>query len=211
MEIRVKTHEEFRTDRVTIEITGTGAEIRQDGNYPTELDWAAVRAERDLFREKLAHVEGQYRLAQDVIQERDERVTELEAQIDRLTKGHVCTPACQPNAHVAFIGHHRLAELETELAKVWDRHQKSTARVAELERHLRESNERRYKDVLARDQEADQRVSVRDRLLEECITKIENARTILSAPKVSEVRGDVVTSKGVILADTIGKALGALA
>lgn len=39
MEIRIKTHEELRADRVTIEITGTGAEVRQlvDSEASTEF------------------------------------------------------------------------------------------------------------------------------------------------------------------------------
>lgn len=36
MEIRIRTHEELRTDRVTIEITGTGAEVREVAE-----DWEA--------------------------------------------------------------------------------------------------------------------------------------------------------------------------
>lgn len=35
MEIRIRTHEELRTDRVTIEITGTGAEVREVAKLPS--------------------------------------------------------------------------------------------------------------------------------------------------------------------------------
>lgn len=67
-----------RTVVVTIEVTGTGAEVREmaESNYPSELDWTAVRAERDTLRQ--------------VVSRRERRIAELErtlaGAIDREAK-----------------------------------------------------------------------------------------------------------------------------
>lgn len=45
-----------------------------------------------------------------------ERVVQLQAEVERLRKGHVCTASCKPNAHVAFTGRQRLEELEQEVS-----------------------------------------------------------------------------------------------
>jgi predicted RNase H-like nuclease (RuvC/YqgF family) len=62
MEIRVRTADEFRDAHVVIEVRAEeGEDVRvrplvADG-YPSELDWAAVRAERDEARERAARRE----------------------------------------------------------------------------------------------------------------------------------------------------------
>jgi hypothetical protein len=44
------------------------------------------------------------------------RVADLETELERYRKAHVCTDSCKPNAHVAFTGSQIVKELETELA-----------------------------------------------------------------------------------------------
>lgn len=55
-----------------------------------------------------------------------------------------------------------------------------------------------------------QSIAARDNLLRAATTKIEVVRSILAAPKVTKTRDEIVTSKGVILADAISNALAAL-
>lgn len=47
-----------------------------------------------------------------------QRITELEEQLDRATKGHVCTEWCTPDKHVAFVGRQRLTEAERQVAEL---------------------------------------------------------------------------------------------
>lgn len=62
MEIRVKTHEEFQRDRVTIEITGTGAEVREmvsDAQAAEAVSAVGHKAMEDAsLREELARRAG---------------------------------------------------------------------------------------------------------------------------------------------------------
>jgi hypothetical protein len=45
------------------------------------------------------------------------RVVELEDELERYRRAHVCTSECKPNAHTAFQGRQRITELEAELAE----------------------------------------------------------------------------------------------
>lgn len=85
--------------RTLIEIQGDRVSVTVDGEVssPSELDWAAVRAERDRLREKLGRVEAALeesrelvafkdKLREEVVQEADglrAKVRELTAQADR--------------------------------------------------------------------------------------------------------------------------------
>lgn len=45
-------------------------------------------------------------------------VDELDRELKRYRSGHVCVDGCRPNAHVAFVGRHRVAELEAQVARL---------------------------------------------------------------------------------------------
>jgi len=62
------------------------------------------------------------------------RVAELEYDLERYRRAHVCTVECKPNAHTAFQGRALVAELETELAN-------ERQEIERLERTLAESRE----------------------------------------------------------------------
>ena len=85
--------------RTLIEIQGGRVSVTVDGASsspgPSELYDPAKAAE--VMAENYVRAQAQ--------------IKELEA---RLEKGHVCTPACRPNAHVAFEGRARVRELEAE-------------------------------------------------------------------------------------------------
>lgn len=104
MEIRVRTAEEIAADRMTIEVNGARL-------YTAAEVGDAQASEAELVAAPLRH-----------------RIEELEA---RLEKGHVCTEACRPNAHVAFLGRKRLDEAEAEASEARRRVIELTAELAE--------------------------------------------------------------------------------
>lgn len=201
MEIRVKTYDEVREERVTIEVApGQRAQIEIVGpSYDAE---AAADA-----------LAGNYGRARQEIER-------LEAALAKATRGHVCTGECKPNAHVAFIGRQRLDELEREVADEAERADRAEAerdsarrRVAELERQLGNSigRENKLEADAAEEKTLHRRaLEARDSLLSAATTRINAVREILLARTVTEARDNIVTSKGAVLADAIGNALHAL-
>jgi hypothetical protein len=143
MEIEIRTHDEFQRDRVTIRITSTQGEAeevsrRLTGGSEHALYSAALDAERELVqaRRQIEELERQLATAQQAREietrraqeydldrhtERDRadraqaREKELEAQVERFRKAHVCTDRCTDNAHVAFEGNRLVKDLEREL------------------------------------------------------------------------------------------------
>lgn len=129
MEIRIKTADEFRNAHVVIEVRAEeGEDVRArplvaDG-YPSELDWAAVRAERDAARERAQRLENRNAELYDQNQE-------LTAELDRYRKAHICTSRCSMNSHVAFEGNRIVKDLEAELARrTEERDEREAARAA---------------------------------------------------------------------------------
>jgi hypothetical protein len=143
MEIRIRTADEFHADHVTIEIRGSQQEAeevsrRLTGGSEHALYSAALDAERELVqaRRQIEELERQLATAQQAREietrraqeydldrhtERDRadraqaREKELEAQVERFRKAHVCTDRCNPYAHVAFEGNRLVKDLEREL------------------------------------------------------------------------------------------------
>lgn len=71
------------------------------------------------------------------------RVAELEKELARYVRAHVCTERCTKDAHVAFEGRSLVAELETELAD-------AQTRIGELDGQLRRAlaeKERRFTEA----------------------------------------------------------------
>ena len=118
MRIKIKTAEEFRDAHVTIEIVA-------DDQAEAELV-----AERLYTAAEVGHAQASE--AELVAAPLRRRIAELEARLER---GHVCTPACRPNAHVAFQGRQRVTELEAEASQ-------ARRRVIELTRELEAERER---------------------------------------------------------------------
>lgn len=115
MEIRIRTHEELRTDRVTIEITGTGAEVTEfaEAKLYTDGEVANLQAsEAELvagpLRRRIAELER-------ALAKETKRAEEAES---KLMKGHVCTGGCSGNQHVAFVGRKALTEMENQVAEL---------------------------------------------------------------------------------------------
>ena len=198
MEITIKTAEEFWRDKVSIQISGTAAEVQTvgqrlvRGREPGYWADACEKAERGLLasqrevhelkearagdagtiealRERIADleadrgrerqrraadlalVEQQRNTAQEAREietrraqeydrdrrtERDRadrngaRVKELETELERYRRSHVCTVECKPNQHTAFQGRELVASLETALAD-------AQTRIGELDGQLR--------------------------------------------------------------------------
>jgi cell division protein FtsB len=145
------------------------------------------------------------------------QVAELEAEVDRLKKGHVCTSSCKPNAHVAFTGRQRLEELErqvhdeTERAdNLEDERNRLARRVAELERSLSRSIDRENRMETERaelDETHRQSLAARDRLLGSATTRIRSARELLTTPEVAQARRMDCSRTGTTMGYAIGAAL----
>lgn len=167
MEIRIKTADEIRDGRIRIEITAEDpgedpgeamlVAERLAGSYPSELDWAAVRAERDEARERAARrerkieelEEGRRADHKNIVAQRS-RIAELEVELDRYRKAHVCTSRCSMNSHVAFEGNRIVKDLEEVLAQV-----RSELRETHRARMAAEDRARRAEaDLAAATQEA---------------------------------------------------------
>lgn len=140
MEIRVKTATEFHDSHVTVEIVADGqteverlAEALPDLTSPggglsfdrrdVAQHLAANLAQRGLVLSRTERLytaaevgDAQASEAELVAAPLRRRIEELEAELARVEKGHVCVETCRPNAHVAFQGRARVRELETELA-----------------------------------------------------------------------------------------------
>lgn len=97
------------------EVTRLESELTRRTQERDEREQARANLEKSQGEEILklrAHVAEYDR---DRKTERD-RADRLQAEVDRLKKGHVCTPRCKPDAHVAFTGRQRLEELERDVA-----------------------------------------------------------------------------------------------
>lgn len=153
------------------------------------------------FKNKLlgGNTEDKARL-RDKVREKTNRVAELERTVTRRVE--------------------EIEELETKinsLEKSLAESQKATAlfrdRVADLERQLARSIDRENKleADAAEEREMNRRsIAVRDDLLAAATTRVEKARNVLANREVTEARDAIVTTKGGILADAIGRALGFL-
>jgi hypothetical protein len=117
-----------QTVTITVQVDDAPSTVLVPGErlYTNEEVAAAQASEAELVSKPLlARI-------RELEKELARRVTELEAEknradqnkawaeraeteVDRLSKGHVCTARCQPNAHVAFTGRQRLEELEREV------------------------------------------------------------------------------------------------
>jgi chromosome segregation ATPase len=141
MEIRIRTAEEFRAAHMTIEITGTGAEVRElaESNYPSELDWAAVRAERDTLWETLAR--------------REKEIDQLKGQIAGYD-------------HDRHTERDRADRERQRASELKDRLSSSEERVAGLESELANAQTQRDSLVAERERSADNHNALADRVRE---------------------------------------------
>lgn len=226
MEIRIRTHEELRTDRVTIEITGTGAEVTEfaEAKLYTDGEVANLQAsEAELvagpLRRRIAELE---RALADAIS----RESGLEEKIrgydhDRHTERDRADRQTKLVQEERTRGNNlaqRLAQAEKSLAESRDlvtfknrilNDKDDELRVVRghADRLTREHEAR----IKARDEETDQRVKARDRLLNDATTKIENARVILLDSQIKVAQDKAVTKAAVTMAEAIGRVLDTLA
>jgi DNA repair exonuclease SbcCD ATPase subunit len=252
MEIRIKTAEEFWRDKVSIEISGTAAEVQTVGQQITRGRtagyWAEAceRAEAEVrelkearagdagtieaLREQVADLGQQLLTAQQAreietqrakeydrdrhteqeranrmtstAETRRQRVIELEAELERYRKAHVCTVECTENAHTAFQGRTLVTELETALAD-------AQTRIGELDGQLRRAlaeQARRFTVDQVEDAKAGAREDARAEMYRETVSplneRIEGAERDLAA--LADLLGKV---NGLALGNEVRKAL----
>jgi len=142
MEIRIKTQDEFQQGHVTIEISGAQHEAEivadrlaidagtieglRDQVSDLEQELAAARRAREIEAERANDAERKvslYDVDRQTEQDRANRhaaevirkiqqVADLERDLERYRKAHVCTDRCTKDAHVAFEGNTLVKELE---------------------------------------------------------------------------------------------------
>lgn len=171
-----------RTVMVTIEVMD---ERRSD--YPSELDWAAVRAERDQLREKVARRERRVADLERTLAQEVNRNTDLEAENQRLAR-QVC-------------------EFDRDRHTERDRADKAEDALYETLLATMDENDDSAAEAAAEHRRS---IAARDNLLSAATTRLNAAREILLATAVSRARDEIVTTKGAVLADAIGNALHAL-
>jgi len=141
MEITIKTLDQAREQRVTVEVVpGQTATVEVNGRalYPSELDWAAVRAERDEARGRAAR--------------RERRITELEAELARERHQRACDLEVVQGQREALeeeasAGRRQILTLGDELISERERADRLNERNAKLERELADA--RRAIDILS--------------------------------------------------------------
>jgi chromosome segregation ATPase len=220
VEITIKTAEEFWRDKVSIQIDGTTAEVcavsqrltqgptdERVSNYPSELDWAAVRAERDGLKDKVARLERQLATAQETCEIQTKHAQKLTRQIEEYDRDRHTERDRADRAQAREKGLSTLvADLEKGLSTL----------VAEKDTELRRRAsaikvlESRYETLLATLDETVEGRDARDRLLAAATTRVQAACEILGATAVCRAREHTITRDGAALADAIGNALRAL-
>lgn len=164
MEIRIKTAEEFWRDKVSIEISGTAAEVQT----VAERVWVPTSEIRAM----------------------NAKVAELETELERYRRAHVCTVECTENAHTAFQGRTLVTELEQELAA-------EREVISRLEADLRRAREemgRRFTTAQVEDAKAGAREDARAEVTREKVQPLEQDLTAL-ADLLGKVNGLMLGSE----------------
>lgn len=231
MEIRIRTHEELRTDRVTIEITGTGAEVTEfaeaklpSRNLYTDDEVATLQAsEAELvsgpLRRRIAELERT--LAASV-----KRETDLEHKVqgydhDRHTERDRADRERQRASELKdrlSSSEERVKELEDELGHRDRARDELNRRMLvngqETARKLAQSQDlatraetdrdlavKRVKELEADLLRSERSVRARDNLLGAATLKIEQAQKILHNPELEEVLGRIAM-RGITVIET---------
>lgn len=197
MEINIKTHDDFRRDHMTITLTGTNAEVRAIGERWTGGGRAGASLSDRLYT---AEEVGDYQAseAELVATPLRARITELEAELERYRRAHVCTSDCKPNAHVAFIGNALVKEWERAAAAESDRADKAEdalikvrAERETLEKTLAESRELvTFKTRVADDMDKDKETLFRKLQAERELVQEERTRANNLARRLAEAEQD---------------------
>lgn len=225
MEIRIRTHEELRTDRVTIEITGTGAEVREmakDG----EVDQLRANEEYHLgqigkLRGRIAELERTLAGAIDREAKLDEELTRRAGIVKRLENKVEAYDTDRHTERDRADQNKKWAETEAEKAEGL------SSRIAELERTVRmvEIDRDQFKAKLMEGHvctggcSGNQHVAFvgRKALIElenqvaALTRRIDNARVLLVDSQVKVAQDKAVTKAAVTMAEAIGKVLDTLA
>lgn len=109
------------------------------------------------------------------------RANRLQTEVDRLKKGHVCTNACKPNAHVAFTGRQRLEELEREVCDETERADQAEKALEESRSLVARQGARHDRTLRARDVETEERVK---RRVTEMAAKIQKINDAVHSPEI---------------------------
>lgn len=191
MEIRIKTYEEFRSERVTVQVApGQRAEIEI-------VDGEVSKREHLFTSDEVAHYQSTE--AELVAGPLQARINDLE---DKLVKATIKVQGYDHDRHTERDRADRL-KVERDQLK---------AKVAELENKLMDGHvctagcsENQHVAFVGRKAltELENQVGALTR-------RIDNARIILEDPQVTEIRDEVMARKSVRLADAIGKALDTL-
>jgi hypothetical protein len=116
------------------------------------------------------------------------RVIELEDELERYRRAHVCTSRCAENAHVAFEGNSLVKELEREKAD-------ETERADRAEKSLAESRELvAFKTRVADDMDKDKETLFRKLETERALVQDERTRANNLARRVAELERSLALS-----------------
>ena len=233
MEIRIRTHEELRTDRVTIEITGTGAEVAEfaeaklpSRNLYTDEEVAALQAsEAELvagpLRRRIAELERTLAGVIDREAKLDEELTRRAGIVKRLENKVEAYDTDRrterdradriTREHQACAGKLDLREKDADTFR--RQRNELEARVKDLESKLMEGHvctggcsENSHVAFVGR-----QAMVRMENQVAELTRRIDNARVLLVDSQVKVAQDKAVTKAAVTMAEAIGKVLDTLA
>lgn len=177
MEIRIKTQEEFRDDHVTIEIVADRSEVsglaqQMFGRVLRPVDGAV--SQRMFTAEEVGDYQASE--AELVAGPLRRKLAEVEAELDRYRRAHVCTDRCQPQAHVAMEGRNLVVELEKSLAESRDLVSFKDGVIASADQDAIQLRSKVRELARGRKSDHEEIVALRQKLAEEKIQRENNGR-----------------------------------
>lgn len=120
MEITVRTYDEISSERVRIEVP-PGQRITIDIDGPVSNLVYDPEAAAEVMVDNYQRARAVAADLQTGMAKLERELADTRAELERATRGHVCTERCEENKHVAFLGRQRLDEAERELANERER------------------------------------------------------------------------------------------
>jgi len=223
MEIRIRTAEEFHADHVTIEITGSGAEIRQvaESRVYTQAEIDQYQTNEEMHLEQIGKLRGRVSELEEKVRGYDEDRHTERNRADRVTREHsTCAGKLELREKDADMFRAQRNELERRVAELEEGRQADHREIVELRRQRDEANLKfSTAHVCTGGCDGDQHVAMLGRQalaklendVAELTRRIDNTRVILSNPEVTRVC-EMTSARGItFLSREIGKALDTLA
>jgi phage FluMu protein gp41 len=120
MEITVRTYDEVSSERVRIEVP-PGQRITIDIDGPVSNLVYDPEAAAEVMADNYQRARAVAADLETGMAKLERELADTRAELERATRGHVCTERCEENKHVAFLGRQRLDEAERELANERER------------------------------------------------------------------------------------------